>query len=79
MRYHRANSLNRQIKSLRNVNGMSSNIVKKGVVWIWCCGRRALDLCFPNKIADAPDGFILQVQDIFNKESVNPVRVTDIK
>jgi hypothetical protein len=78
MRYHTVNRLDRQIKCLRNMNGMPGNIVKTGVVRIWCRGRRALNLGCPNEIADAPNGFILQAQDLFGKNSVDPVRVIDI-
>ena len=78
MRYHTVNRLDRQIKRLRNVNGMSGNIVKTGVVRIGCRGLRALYLGSPNEIADAPDGFILQAQDLFGEEGVDPVRVIDI-
>lgn len=79
LRHHTFNRLDRQIKRLGNVNGMSGDIVKTGVVRIWCRGCRALDLGFPNKIADAPDGFVLQAHDLFDKEGVDPVRVTGIR
>jgi hypothetical protein len=64
-----------QIHRLGNENGIPVNVMKTGVVWIWCRKRRMPNLDLPNQLSDALDRFVLQVHNLSNQRIMDPVRI----